>query len=128
MKLIIGLGNPGSKYHQTRHNVGFMVLDQYVKKIQQTFKFDNKFNAETLIVNINQEKIIFLKPSTYMNLSGEAILKVMNYYDISIEDIIVFVDDINLDTGNLRLRMAGGHGGHNGLKNINGLLHSNEYK
>lgn len=128
MKLVIGLGNPGKKYHQTRHNVGFMVLDQYLSNIQQSFKFDNKFNAEISIANINQEKVVFLKPSTYMNLSGESVMKVMKYYDISIDDIVVFVDDINLDTGKLRLRMGGGHGGHNGLKNISGLLHSNAYK
>lgn len=128
MKLIIGLGNPGSKYHQTKHNVGFMVLDQYVDDLKQVFKYDNKFNAEILITNIGSEKVIFLKPSTYMNLSGEAIIKVMKYYDIELEDMVVFVDDINLDTGRLRLRALGGHGGHNGLKNIIGLCHSNEFK
>jgi PTH1 family peptidyl-tRNA hydrolase len=128
VKLIIGLGNPGSKYHQTRHNVGFMVVDQYVGKIQQTFKFENKFNAEICLTNINQEKVIFVKPSTYMNLSGEAVYKIMKYYDVLLEDIIVFVDDINLDIGKLRLRLSGGHGGHNGLKNLIGLLHSNEFK
>ena len=128
MKLIIGLGNPGSKYQNTRHNVGFMVLDQYVSDLKQTFKYDNKFNAEIYMTNIQTEKVIFLKPSTYMNLSGEAIIKVMKYYDVDMDDMIVFVDDINLDTGRLRLRALGGHGGHNGLKNIIGLCHSNEFK
>ncbi len=128
MKLIIGLGNPGIKYQQTRHNVGFMVLDQYANDLKQTFKYDSKFNAEVFMGNIYQEKVMFLKPSTYMNLSGEAIIKIMKYYDIEIEDIIVFVDDINLDTGRLRLRAFGGHGGHNGLKNIIGLCHTNEFK
>lgn len=128
MKLVIGLGNPGSKYHQTRHNVGFMVLDQYVNDLNQTFKYDNKFNAEVMITNIALEKVMFVKPTTYMNLSGEAIIKIMKYYDIDIEDIIVFVDDINLDTGRLRLRGFGGHGGHNGLKNMIGLCHTNEFK
>lgn len=128
MKLIIGLGNPGSKYHQTRHNVGYMVVDQYLQKINKSFKFDNKFNAEVCLTNIGQEKVMFVKPSTYMNLSGEAILKVMKYYDIELENMIVFVDDINLETGKLRLRSLGGHGGHNGLKNIIGLCHSNVFK
>jgi peptidyl-tRNA hydrolase, PTH1 family len=128
VKLIIGLGNPGSKYQQTRHNVGFMVLDQYANDLKQTFKYDNKFNAEVFITNIFQEKVMFVKPSTYMNLSGEAVIKIMKYYDVDIDDILVFVDDINLDTGRLRLRAFGGHGGHNGLKNIIGLCHSNEFK
>lgn len=128
MKVIIGLGNPGSKYHQTRHNVGFMVMNQYVERINKTFKFENKFNAEVCLTNVNSEKVMFVKPSTYMNLSGEAIIKIMKYYDVKLEDIVVFVDDINLETGILRLRTLGGHGGHNGLKNIIGLCHSNEFK
>lgn len=128
MKLVIGLGNPGSKYHQTRHNVGFMVLDHYAKEINQTFKYQPKFNAEIFQANLEGEKVLFAKPSTYMNLSGEAIIKIMKYYDILLEDILVFVDDIHIDTGRLRLRALGGHGGHNGLKNIIGLCHSNEFK
>ena len=124
MKIIIGLGNPGSKYHQTRHNIGFMVVDQYAKQENLKFKYESKFNAEVSTTSIDQEKVILVKPSTYMNLSGEAVLKIMKYYDVDIEDILVIVDDINLETGKLRLRLLGGHGGHNGLKNIIGLLHS----
>ncbi|AUD64177.1 aminoacyl-tRNA hydrolase [Tenericutes bacterium MZ-XQ] len=128
MKLIVGLGNPGSKYHNTRHNVGYMILDEFAKKHHLSFKLDTKFNGEITTLNKGSEKIIYLKPTTYMNLSGEAIIKVMKYYDIDLDDVLVFVDDINLDVGRLRLRALGGHGGHNGLRNIIGLCHSDEFK
>ncbi len=128
MKLIIGLGNPGSKYQNTRHNIGFMVIDRALKNLQETAKFDAKFNAEFALINQLGQKIGFVKPSTYMNLSGEAITKIMKYYDVDIEDILIIVDDINLETGRLRLRETGGHGGHNGLKNIIGLLHQEDFK
>ncbi len=128
MKLIVGLGNPGSKYQKTRHNIGFMVIDEMLKKLGETARLDSKFVAEVAITNISGQKVCFAKPSTYMNLSGEAIQKIMAYYDISIDDILIFVDDVNLETGKLRLREVGGHGGHNGLKNIIGLLHSEAFK
>ena len=128
MKLIVGLGNPGSKYHQTRHNVGYMILDEFAKKYHASFKLDTKFNGEITTFNKGSEKYILLKPTTYMNLSGESITKVMKYYGIDLDDILVFVDDINLDVGRLRLRALGGHGGHNGLRNIIGLCHSDAFK
>lgn len=128
MKLIVGLGNPGSKYQKTRHNIGFMVIDEMLKKIGETARLDSKFVAETALVNIGGEKVCFAKPSTYMNLSGEAIQKIMAYYDVSIDDLLVIVDDVNLETGKLRLRETGGHGGHNGLRNIIGLLHTEGFK
>ncbi len=128
MKLIIGLGNPGSKYQKTRHNIGFMVIDDYLKKHQVSMKYDTKFNAEVAQITLRSEKIYVIKPSTYMNLSGEAVLKFVNYYNIDVDDILVFVDDINLSSGKLRLRETGGHGGHNGLKNIIGLLKTEDFK
>ncbi len=128
MKLIVGLGNPGSKYQKTRHNIGFMVIDEMLKKLGETARLDAKFVAEVAIHNVEGQKVCFAKPSTYMNLSGEAIQKIMAYYDISIDDVLIFVDDVNLETGKLRLRETGGHGGHNGLKNIIGLLHSEGFK
>ncbi len=128
MKLIIGLGNPGSKYQKTRHNVGFMVIDEVLRRLGLQVKFDPKFNAEVALGLVSGKKFILAKPSTYMNLSGEAVLKLMKYYDIDIEDILVIVDDINLATGKLRLRETGGHGGHNGLRNIIGLLHQETFK
>lgn len=128
MKLIVGLGNPGAKYHKTRHNIGFMVIDEALRQLGETAKFDAKFNAEVALINVMGNKYILAKPSTYMNLSGEAVTKLMKYYDIPIEDILVIVDDINLDTGRLRLRETGGHGGHNGLRNIIGLTHREDFK
>jgi len=128
MKLIVGLGNPGLKYQKTRHNVGFMVIDEVLKSLGQQAKFDSKFNAEILLTSLNGKKVCLAKPSTFMNLSGEAISKLMGYYDIKIEDVLIIVDDVNLETGKLRLRELGGHGGHNGLRNIIGLLHTDTFK
>jgi len=128
MKLIVGLGNPGLKYQKTRHNVGFMVIDEVLKSLGQQAKFDSKFNAEILLTSLNGKKVCLAKPSTFMNLSGEAISKLMGYYDIKIDDVIIIVDDVNLETGKLRLRELGGHGGHNGLRNIIGLLHTDSFK
>ena len=118
MKLFVGLGNPGKKYAFTRHNVGFMVLDTFANRYHHSFKLETKFNAEIATFGSGKEKIILCKPSTYMNLSGDAIIKITNYFNIDIEDVFVFVDDINLAVGRLRLREKGGHGGHNGLRDI----------
>lgn len=128
MKLVVGLGNPGLKYQKTRHNVGFMVIDEILKEAGVSARFDAKFNAEVAVLNVQGKKLCLAKPSTFMNLSGEAISKIMNYYDIPMEDLLVIVDDVNLETGKLRLRETGGHGGHNGLRNIIGLLHSENFK
>jgi PTH1 family peptidyl-tRNA hydrolase len=128
MKLVVGLGNPGLKYQKTRHNIGFMVIDDILKDAGAQPRFDAKFNAEVALLNVGGKKICLVKPSTFMNLSGEAISKIMNYYDIPVEDLLVIVDDVNLETGKLRLRETGGHGGHNGLRNIIGLLHTEAFK
>lgn len=128
MKLIVGLGNPGLKYQKTRHNIGFMVIDDILKDADVQARFDAKFNAEIALLNVGGKKVCLAKPSTFMNLSGEAITKIMHYYDIPIDDLLVIVDDVNLGTGKLRLREAGGHGGHNGLRNIIDLLHSEAFK
>ncbi len=128
MKLVVGLGNPGQKYQKTRHNIGFMVIDEMLKILGTQAKFDAKFNAEVSMTNVDGEKLILAKPSTFMNLSGETIAKLIKYYNIDLEDVLVIVDDVNLETGKLRLREAGGHGGHNGLRNIIGLLHTEAFK
>ena len=128
MKLIVGLGNPGKQYEKTRHNVGFMVIDAYLKQIGETAKLDMRFESEICQTMIAQEKVIFLKPMTYMNLSGQAMHKAIEYFNIDLHDVLVFVDDVNLGTGKLRLRQFGGHGGHNGLRNIDGVLKSNRFK
>lgn len=128
MKLIVGLGNPGQKYAKTRHNIGYHVIDAYLEKSKEKIKFDPKLNAEIVCVNQLGHKYCLAKPTTYMNLSGEAVTKIMKYYDIDIEDLLIIVDDINLQTGKIRLRELGGHGGHNGLRNIIGLLKSENFK
>ncbi len=117
MKLIVGLGNPGSEYENTRHNAGFKVIDTISKEYnieinRQKFK---GLYGEGVIAN---EKVILLKPTTYMNLSGESVREAVNFYKLSSEDIIVIYDDISLDIGRLRLREKGSAGGHNGVKSI----------
>ena len=115
MKLIVGLGNPGREYVNTRHNIGFMYLD-YI--FGDKFVTNNKFKAMEYITTINGEKVIVIKPLTYMNLSGEAVIKYVNYYKIQEEDILVIQDDLDMDVGRIKLLFNHGAGGHNGIKNI----------
>lgn len=128
MKLIVGLGNPGKKYEKTRHNAGFMAIDTWLSKHQKTLRFQDKFQAELELFHIDGEKVIVMKPHTFMNLSGRAIHKIKAYYQIELEDILVFVDDINLKLGQIRMRELGGHGGQNGLKNIILELQTEQFK
>ncbi len=121
MKLIVGLGNIGQTYANTRHNLGFMSLDYYALKHNLEFKEDKKLKCFISSFTINGEKIILIKPTTYMNLSGESVKAVMTYYKISIADILVICDDLDSPCGRIRLRSEGSSGGHNGLKNI--ILH-----
>ncbi|MCI8342346.1 MAG: aminoacyl-tRNA hydrolase [Firmicutes bacterium] len=117
MKLIAGLGNPGKKYENTKHNIGFMVVDLIAKKFDiDMSKIKNKgFQGSGVVAN---EKAVLLKPVTYMNLSGESIKETMAFYKISMEDLIVIYDDISLPCGATRIRKKGSAGGHNGMKNI----------
>lgn len=117
MKLIVGLGNPTAQYAGTRHNVGFDVIDklaeQYIIGVD-TLKHKGAYGKG----RIEGQSVILLKPMTFMNLSGESVVAVANYYKIEAQDIIVVYDDINLDVGRLRIREKGSAGGHNGIKNI----------
>lgn len=126
MKLIVGLGNKGNEYNNTRHNVGFMVVDNYINKNNLTLKskLDGLY-AETII---DGEKLIFLKPQNYINLSGDVINKYIKYFKIDIKDILVIHDDMDLEIGTFKIRYKGGSAGHNGLKNIEANLKTNEYK
>lgn len=128
MKLIIGLGNIGEKYHLTRHNVGFIVLDEYAHRNNISFKFDKKLDALVAETRIDGEKVILAKPTTFVNLSGTAVSKLMNYYKVEVEDILVIYDDIGLDNGDIRVREQNGHGGHNGVKDIINHLKTKEFK
>lgn len=118
MKLIVGLGNPGKEYENTRHNTGFMALDYFANKNNLTFKLETKLEGLISSTNINGEKVYLLKPVTYMNLSGNSISKVLNYYKIDVKDMLVIHDDLDLDVGVIRVRNHGSAGGHNGLKSI----------
>ncbi|NMM62158.1 aminoacyl-tRNA hydrolase [Clostridium sp. P21] len=117
MFLIVGLGNIGKQYEHTRHNVGFDVIDLVSSKYNISINRE-KFKGVYGEGNIASEKVILLKPSTYMNLSGESIREIVNFYKISNEKIIILYDDISLEVGRLRIREKGSAGGHNGIKSI----------
>ena len=117
MKLIVGLGNPDREYLNTFHNLGFMAVDCATKELGIDFSRE-KCRAMIAETKIGTEKIIFAKPLTYMNLSGESVRELMNFYKISIEDLIVVYDDFDLEKGALRLRESGSAGTHNGMRNI----------
>ena len=115
MKLIVGLGNPGKQFDRTRHNIGFEVLD-YMSEYFQIPLDKSKFKGIYGVGIIAGEKVILLKPLTYMNLSGESIRPIMDYYNIGIEGLVVIYDDLDLPVGKIRLRQKGSSGGHNGIK------------
>ena len=127
MKLIVGLGNPGKEYAGTRHNCGFMVIDRLASKLNVDVD-QNKFKGLYAKVKYHGEDIILLKPQTYMNLSGESVNAVMNFFKIDKEDLLVIYDDLDMPVGKLRLRKTGSAGGHNGIKNIIAHLNSQDFK
>lgn len=128
MKLVIGLGNPGPKYAFTRHNVGFMVADRLVENERGTFKvWGQQKNCELADITLNGERLLVLKPLTYMNLSGQAAVAVAHFYKILPEDICIVQDELDLPMGVVRLKIAGGHGGHNGLKSLIASLASADF-
>ena len=124
--IVVGLGNPGKEYDNTRHNIGFMALDFVAKNLDFTFN-NQKFKSLYAISEFSGKKVLFLKPQTYMNLSGQALIAAMNFYKVKPEKVIVIFDDISLPVGKIRIRAKGSHGGHNGMKNIIGLSGSNNF-
>ena len=117
MKLIAGLGNPGGKYSATRHNIGFMVIDTLGER--HAIRVDSsKKKSLTGSGSIAGEKVVMVKPQTFMNLSGEALGPLFSCLDIAIEDVIVVHDDLDLDFGRIKIKAGGGHGGHNGIRSI----------
>jgi PTH1 family peptidyl-tRNA hydrolase len=126
MRVIVGLGNPGKKYEMTRHNIGFLVVDHLAEK--HGIKVDTiKHKALIGSGTINGEKVILVKPQTFMNLSGESVMAIMNYYKVAIEDLMVVYDDVDIDLCRLRLRKKGSSGSHNGMKNIIYLLKDDNF-
>lgn len=121
MKAIIGLGNPETKYNNTRHNTGFMVVDKILSSLNLTLseKFKGYFTKK--------DNLLILLPTTYMNLSGEAVIELVNFYKLSPEDLLVIYDDISLPLGTLRFRKDGSDGGHNGIKSIIKHINSKDF-
>ena len=118
MKVVIGLGNPGKKYEKTRHNIGFIAVNNLRKKMNISDERE-KFQALVSEKNIDGEKVIFLKPQTFMNLSGNSVIEIVNFYKLDPKkDIIVIYDDMDLSFGDIRIREKGSSGGHNGIKSI----------
>lgn len=127
MRLIVGLGNPGKEYENTRHNIGFNVIDCYLDK--NNLKLDkNKFGGLYTKTTINKEEVIFLKPQRYMNLSGEVVKKILDFYKISPSNVLIIHDDLDLPVGKIKLKTNSSSGGHNGIKDIEKNLGTKEYK
>lgn len=127
MKCIVGLGNPGRKYKNTRHNIGFLVVEELLRRHQ--WKLDQKkFNGNYTLENFQGQKVILLEPQTFMNVSGESIKPLIDYYHIDLDDVLVIYDDLDLPVGKIRLREKGGHGGHNGIRSTIEHLGTKEFK
>ena len=118
IRLIVGLGNPGADYVNTRHNAGFWFVDCLAQDFSQSFRFEKRFNAEESKIRNNEEDVYLLKPLTFMNRSGQSVGAMMRYYKIKPSQILVVHDELDLEPGDNRLKQGGGHGGHNGLRDI----------
>lgn len=122
IKLIVGLGNPGQEYEQTRHNVGFWLLDELAWQWKATFKDEKKFFGEVARVSQAGGDVWLLKPMTFMNRSGQAVAALANFYKIKPEEILVVHDELDIECGRIKFKLGGGNGGHNGLKDIQARL------
>lgn len=120
MKLIVGLGNPGKNYSLTRHNIGFIIIDNYLNAVD----WKEKFLGLYYTCVVNGEKVVFLKPQTFMNLSGSSVVECANYFKIEPKDILVIHDDLDMDFGKIRLKKMSSSGGHNGIKSIISCLNT----
>ena len=126
MKIIVGLGNPGKKYEKTRHNAGFIALDLVAQKLGVSIT-NNKFKALIAETFHRGEKVLLVKPQTFMNLSGESVRAIFDFYNVNEEDLLVISDDKDLDVGSIRVRAKGSSGGQNGIKNIIAHLGTQEF-
>ncbi|MBR2651663.1 aminoacyl-tRNA hydrolase [bacterium] len=125
--LIVGLGNPGTMYNNTRHQVGFMVVDFFANQFKLNFS-SSSLNGLVAQFSVDNKKVFLCKPTTYMNLSGEFISQMCHYYQIDYKNILVILDDVNIDIGKFRLRQNGTDGGHNGMKNIINMTKTSDIK
>src|SRR5437667_261998 len=126
LKVVVGLGNPGSRYRGTRHNVGFDVVDLLAAG-SGVGRPQSRFQAEVAEWRLDEGKVLLVKPETFMNLSGRSVRQLLDFYQLPVENLLVVCDDINLPLGKLRFRARGTHGGHNGLRDIQGHLGTTEY-
>ncbi len=125
--LIVGLGNPGAKYDQTRHNAGFWFLDELIHRYGGHWKVESKFHGEAMRVHVNGCDVWLLKPATFMNRSGQSVAALARFFKIPVERVLVVHDELDLDPGVVRLKQGGGHGGHNGLRDIMAQMGSREF-
>ena len=126
--VIVGLGNPGSKYEQTRHNVGFMFVDRLAESYNATFVLDKQKEAYIADIYMDGKKHLLVKPVTFMNNSGNAVRKILDYWNIDTSELIVVYDDMDLEVGKIRIRKVGSAGGHNGMKSIVAHIQTQEFK
>ncbi len=126
MKVVVGLGNPGSRYDGTRHNVGYAVVDLLASS-PGAGRFQSRFQAQVAELTEGSEKVLLVKPETFMNLSGRAVRQVLDFYQLPLTELLVICDDMALPLGKLRFRARGTHGGHNGLRDIQNHLGTTEY-
>ncbi len=122
IQLVVGLGNPGSKYEETRHNAGFWFVDALARELGGQFRNESKFHGEACRVVLDGRELWLLKPQTYMNRSGQSVASLARFYRIPLESVLVAHDELDLPPGTLRLKQGGGHAGHNGLRDIHAQL------
>ena len=127
LKVIVGLGNPGSKYSETRHNAGFWFVEEVARKYSAIFRQEKKFHGEVAKISVEGNDIWLLKPNTFMNGSGLAVKSLLSFYRITAEQLLVAHDEIDLSPGTIKLKLSGGHGGHNGLRDIISQLGSKDF-
>lgn len=127
VSLIVGLGNPGSEYEKTRHNAGFWFLDELARQQNLSFKAEKKFHGEVARYKYAGEDVWLLKPLTFMNLSGQAVQALAHFYKINLDEILVVHDELDLSVDTARLKKGGGHGGHNGLRDIASKMGGNNF-
>lgn len=125
--LIVGLGNPGPQYEETRHNAGFWFVEQIARQQGEQFRLENKFHGEIAKVTIGANNVWLLKPNTFMNRSGQSVAALARFYKIPLENILVVHDELDLSPGTARLKQGGGHGGHNGLRDIVAQMGGKEF-